>query len=98
MEIVQGVSFLKQILLLTIADILTYFNGIQVSSIGPSWPSCLYVGVYEEVRMMKEACGEAHLKTILATGELGNLVNIHKASMVCMMAGKSPTLVYWYTF
>ena len=36
---------------------------------------------------MKEACGEAHLKTILATGELGSLVNVHKASMVCMMAG-----------
>lgn len=36
---------------------------------------------------MREACGEAHLKTILATGELGSLVNVHKASMVCMMAG-----------
>ncbi|KAL4233367.1 hypothetical protein ACF0H5_008049 [Mactra antiquata] len=44
-------------------------------------------GVYDEVKMMKEACGEAHLKTILATGELGNLVNVYKASLVCMMAG-----------
>ena len=43
--------------------------------------------IYEEVRSMKEACGEAHLKTILATGELGSLVNVYKASMVCMMAG-----------
>jgi deoxyribose-phosphate aldolase len=46
------------------------------------------LGVYEEVKLMREACGEAHMKTILATGELGSLANIHKASMVCMMAGK----------
>lgn len=44
-------------------------------------------GVYDEVRQMREACGEAHLKTILAVGELGSLVNVYKASMVCMMAG-----------
>ncbi|XP_050391398.2 deoxyribose-phosphate aldolase [Patella vulgata] len=44
-------------------------------------------GVYNEVRLMREACGEAHLKTILATGELGSMVNVYKASMVCMMAG-----------
>lgn len=36
---------------------------------------------------MREACGEAHLKTILATGELGTMSNVYKASMVCMMAG-----------
>ncbi|CAC5395896.1 deoC [Mytilus coruscus] len=44
-------------------------------------------GVYEEVKAMREACGDAHLKTILATGELGNMVNVYKASLVCMMAG-----------
>ncbi|HHZ81403.1 MAG TPA: deoxyribose-phosphate aldolase [Flavobacteriales bacterium] len=43
--------------------------------------------LYNEVKMFREACGEAHLKTILATGELGNLTNIAKASVVCMMAG-----------
>lgn len=43
--------------------------------------------LYNEVRMFREACGDAHLKTILATGELGNLSNIAKASQVCMMAG-----------
>ncbi|ELU10749.1 hypothetical protein CAPTEDRAFT_219406 [Capitella teleta] len=43
--------------------------------------------LYEEVCAMREACGEAHLKTILATGELGSLTNVYKASMVCMMAG-----------
>merc|ERR1712142_671144 len=44
-------------------------------------------GVYDEVKAFREACGEAHLKTILATGELGTLVNVYKASIVCMMAG-----------
>ncbi|KAK3696079.1 hypothetical protein RRG08_061855 [Elysia crispata] len=44
-------------------------------------------GVYDEVRQMKVACGNAHMKTILATGELGSLRNIYKASLVCMMAG-----------
>ncbi|HCI02408.1 MAG: deoxyribose-phosphate aldolase [Oceanospirillaceae bacterium] len=43
--------------------------------------------LYDEVKAMREACGEAHIKTILATGELGTLTNIAKASMVCMMAG-----------
>jgi deoxyribose-phosphate aldolase len=43
--------------------------------------------VYEEVKAMREACGEAHLKTILATGELGTMTNIYKASLVSMMAG-----------
>ncbi len=44
-------------------------------------------GLYDEVRAFREACGEAHLKTILATGELGTLTNVAKASWVCMMAG-----------
>ena len=43
--------------------------------------------LYDEVRAFRKACGPAHLKTILATGELGNLANVAKASMVCMMAG-----------
>lgn len=44
-------------------------------------------GIYNEVRAYRQACGEAHLKTILATGELGTLTNVAKASWVCMMAG-----------
>jgi len=43
--------------------------------------------LYDEVKSFRKACGSAHLKTILATGELGNLANVAKASMVCMMAG-----------
>ena len=43
--------------------------------------------LYEEVVAYREACGTAHLKTILATGELGTFSNVAKASWVCMMAG-----------
>lgn len=43
--------------------------------------------LYEELRAFREACGDAHIKAILATGELGTLRNVYKASMVAMMAG-----------
>jgi len=43
--------------------------------------------LYNEVHLFREACGEAHLKAILATGELGTLRNVYKASLVAMMAG-----------
>ena len=43
--------------------------------------------LYDETRRMREACGEAHMKAILATGELKTLTNVYRASMVAMMAG-----------
>ncbi len=43
--------------------------------------------LYDEVRAFRAACGDAHMKTILATGELGTLRNVARASWVCMMAG-----------
>jgi len=43
--------------------------------------------LYDEMVEMREACGEAHVKAILATGELGTLRNVARASLVCMMAG-----------
>ncbi len=43
--------------------------------------------LYDEVAAYRKACGKAHLKTILATGELGTLSNVAHASWVCMMAG-----------
>ena len=43
--------------------------------------------LYEEVQAFRKACGSAHMKTILATGELGTLRNVARASAVCMMAG-----------
>uniref|UniRef100_A0A8K9UN82 Deoxyribose-phosphate aldolase n=1 Tax=Oncorhynchus mykiss TaxID=8022 RepID=A0A8K9UN82_ONCMY len=43
--------------------------------------------MYEEVCQFREACGEAHMKSILAIGELGTYTNVYKASLVAMMAG-----------
>lgn len=43
--------------------------------------------LYDEVAAMRAACGAAHLKAILATGELKTLRNVYKASMVAMQAG-----------
>jgi len=43
--------------------------------------------LYDEVKAFREACGPAHMKSILATGELGTLKNVMRASFVCMQAG-----------
>jgi deoxyribose-phosphate aldolase len=43
--------------------------------------------LYDEVRLFRDACGDAHMKSILATGELATLGNVARASMVAMMAG-----------
>jgi deoxyribose-phosphate aldolase len=44
-------------------------------------------GLYRQVKAFRKACGEAHMKTILGTGELATLTNVAKASLVCMLAG-----------
>ena len=43
--------------------------------------------LYDEVQAFRAACGPAHIKAILATGELGTLRNVARASLICMMAG-----------
>jgi len=43
--------------------------------------------LYDEILAFKDACGPAHLKVILGTGDLLTLRNVAKASMVAMMAG-----------
>ena len=43
--------------------------------------------LYDEVRAFRAACGNAHLKSIIATGDLAILRNVARASVVCMMAG-----------
>jgi deoxyribose-phosphate aldolase len=44
--------------------------------------------LYDELREMREACGpKAHMKTILAVGELSSFTEVYQASMVAMMAG-----------
>lgn len=43
--------------------------------------------LYDEVKQFRAACGEAHMKAILATGELATLGNVARASVVAMQAG-----------
>ena len=47
-----------------------------------NWPA-----LYQEMRDFRAACGKAHVKAILATGDLKTLRNVARASLVCMMAG-----------
>jgi deoxyribose-phosphate aldolase len=50
--------------------------------LGANWQA-----LYDEVRTFRAACGDAHIKVILGTGELGTLRNVVRASLVAMMAG-----------
>ena len=43
--------------------------------------------LYDEMLAYRQACGDAHIKAILGTGDLTTLENVAKASWVCMMAG-----------
>ena len=46
-----------------------------------------WAALHDEIAAMRQACGEAHMKAILATGDLKTLRNVYKASMVAMQAG-----------
>lgn len=46
-----------------------------------------YAHVFDEIVAVKEACGDAHLKVILETGELATLDRVRRASMLAMHAG-----------
>ena len=46
-----------------------------------------YGSVFEEIVQIREACGDAHLKVILETGELGTYDNVRRASVLAMAAG-----------
>jgi deoxyribose-phosphate aldolase len=46
-----------------------------------------YADVHDEIAAVKEACGDAHLKVILETGELATLDNVRRASWLAMLAG-----------
>src|SRR6186713_3372831 len=46
-----------------------------------------YAKVFDEIVRVKEACGDAHLKVILETGELGTYDNVRRASLVAIAAG-----------
>ena len=46
-----------------------------------------WLAMYNELQQFRKACGDSHMKTILATGELGSLKQVYQASLVAMMAG-----------
>ncbi|MFO1057705.1 MAG: deoxyribose-phosphate aldolase [Dongiaceae bacterium] len=46
-----------------------------------------WAALYDEVRQFREACGPAHMKAILGTGDIATLRNVGRASLVAMMAG-----------
>ncbi|MCA2213891.1 deoxyribose-phosphate aldolase [Jidongwangia harbinensis] len=46
-----------------------------------------YDHVFDEIVAVKQACGDAHLKVILETGELGTYDNVRRASWLAMLAG-----------
>ena len=46
-----------------------------------------WAALHAEVASFRQACGPAHMKTIIATGDLGTLANVSRASLVCMLAG-----------
>jgi deoxyribose-phosphate aldolase len=46
-----------------------------------------YLEVYEEIAAVKQACGDAHLKVILETGELATYDNVRRAAWIGMLAG-----------
>ena len=54
----------------------------RAHALGRDWSA-----LYDEVAAMREACGPAHLKAILGTGDLKTLRNVYAASMVAMQAG-----------
>lgn len=49
--------------------------------------SANWQALYDEMRQMRAACGEAHVKAILASGELMTMQNVARASWVCLMGG-----------
>lgn len=52
-----------------------------------AWHEGRFLDVYEEIVAVKQACGNAHLKVILETGELKSYDNVRRASWVAMLAG-----------
>lgn len=46
-----------------------------------------YRAVYDEVKLFRAACGDAHMKAIIGAGDLGSLTAVRRAAMACMMAG-----------
>lgn len=69
---------------LTVADGATEIDIVisRAAALEGNWET-----VYSEVSQLKTACGNSHMKTILASGELKSLSNIYKASWASILAG-----------
>ena len=46
-----------------------------------------WAALYDETKLMREACGDARMKAILGTGDIKTMTGVYRASMVAMMAG-----------
>jgi deoxyribose-phosphate aldolase len=82
-----GLSPLAQRLAEIRASVAAGANEIDIVVTRPHILTQNWQALYDEVRGFRDACGDAHMKAILATGELGTLRNVARASLVCMMAG-----------
>jgi len=82
-----GLTPLKQ----RLAEIHTAieWGATEIDIVIPRWAVLAgdWEALYEDVKACKQACGDVHMKTILAIGECGTMTNVYKASMVSMMAG-----------
>jgi deoxyribose-phosphate aldolase len=65
------------------------YGATEIDIVIPRWTVLAgdWEALYEDVKACKEACGDVHMKTILAIGECGTMTNVYKASLVSMMAG-----------
>jgi deoxyribose-phosphate aldolase len=62
-------------------------TSVKVASVATAFPSGRYAKVYDEIVQVKEAAGEAHVKVILETGELGTYDNVRRASLLAIAGG-----------
>ncbi|CAL1567353.1 unnamed protein product [Knipowitschia caucasica] len=69
---------------LAVADGATEIDIVinRTLALGEQWEA-----LYQELVQFREACAHAHMKAILAVGELGTFTSVYRASLVCMMAG-----------
>merc|ERR1719482_2403829 len=65
------------------------WGATEIDIVIPRWTVLTgdWEALYADVKACKQACGDVHMKTILAIGECGTMANVYKASLVSMMAG-----------
>ena len=83
----SGQSFLDVKLAETREAVATGADEIDMVIDRGAFLSGRYQTAYDEIVAVREACGSAHLKVILETGELGSYDNVRRASILAMAAG-----------